>query len=867
MKNKSPRIPRIPYWLLQKMYTHDIEEGYMGDIKEEFDEILKSRGRAKAVCWIWIHSLKAVPKTLLEYLNWGGIMFKNYLKITLRIIKRRKGFSLINISGLVVGMVVCLLLLQYVTYELSYENFHENIENIYRLHLKDFAGSHGAAGKAVKETFPEVMDYVKFNKSFSGGIYSYQDRKFQETKAFFVRESFFKMFSFPLLKGDPETSLSRANTAVLTKSTAERYFGNEDPIGKLIRYQGGNSYEITGIVEDVPGNSHLHFDILISYKTLIKIRGDWIESTWISCPYYTYLYLKPGTDIKAFAIKIKDFFQQKEEEIAKDKREDLNYELQPLRDIHLFSNLDFEIENNGDGRLVYFLAIVALSILAIAWINYINLSIAKSLERAKEIGIRKVIGALRGQLIKQFLSESFLFNLSATVFATFMVIISLSYFNQLTGIPESFLFWHDFRFWLVLIMMFFSGTLLSGLYPAYVLSSFRPTDVLKGKSTKSGKGRVLRKCLVVFQFCISLALIAGTLTVYKQISFMRAQNLGVNIDQTLVIRGPQSSGSYGGFLSSLENFKTEAKRIPEVHHAAVSTFVPGEDAWVRSGARRRYVPKGDEKEFRVIGIDHDFIDLYQLEIIAGGNFSENIAAEYSSLIINESALALLEFKNPEDAVGEEIFYRDKPNRIIGVIKNFHQESLKENYEPLFLNRLLWGTNFSLKVSVNNLKKTISSIQASWNSLFPGYPFEYFFLDDHFDRQYKTDRQFGKTLSLFAFLAIFIGCLGLLGLSSYETVLRTKEIGIRKVLGAPLPSLLTLLLKDITVMMFCSIIIALPISYFYFHRWLGNYAFRIDIGWWFFFIPTILVLGIASAAVSYNTIKVSLANPVDNLRYE
>lgn len=867
MKEKKHRLPRIPYWLLKQMYAFDIEEGYAGDIEEEFNAILSNKGRRRAVSWIWIHAIMAIPKTMQLYFLWGLDMFKNYLKITLRNIKRHKGFSFINISGLAVGMAVCLLLMLYVTFESSYDDFHENAENIYRLRLTNFAGSHGAAGQAVKEAFPEVLEYVKLNKSFSGGIYSYKEKKFLEEKVVFATASFLKVFSFKLLRGNPEIALSRTNTAVLTESAAKKYFGSDDPVGKSIRYQDKNFFEIVGVVEDVPANSHIHFDILVSYKTLIKRRGEWIESTWISCPYYTYLYLRPGTDIEAFETKLKKFFEQKEKEIPKDKREDLDYFLQPIRDIHLFSNLDFEIENNGNGKIVYFLTVIALLTLAIAWTNYINLSIAKSMERAKEIGIRKVVGAFRSQLIKQFLSESLLFNIVSAGLAIFIVQLSLPYFNQLVSITVSFTFWNNLRFWLILILLFSAGALLSGLYPAFVLSSFRSATVLKGQSTRSGKGRILRKCLVVFQFSISVALIAGIVTVYKQVSFMKSQDLGVNIDQTLVARGPHYSGSYYGFLTTLETFKTEVKKIPAVSHAAVSAFVPGEDVWMRHSGRRKNVAKGDEKEFRIIGVDNDFVDFYQFEILAGRNFHENFLADQNCLIINETALGLLEFKSPEDAVNEEITFMNKPYRIIGIIKNYHQESLKENYEPLFLSRYLWRANFSVKVKIENLPKTISSIQNTWNAIFPDYTFDYFFLDEYFNNQYRTDMQFGKILGLFASLVIFIGCLGLLGMSSYETILRTKEIGIRKVLGASVQGILKLLLKDIAKLIFLAIAVALPMSYFYFHNWLKNYAFRIGIGLWFFLIPFISILFIAFFSVGYNTVKASLANPVDNLRYE
>jgi putative ABC transport system permease protein len=867
MESKKSRIPGIPCWLLKRTYILDIEEGYIGDIEEEFHEILNNKGRRRAFVWIWVHAAMAILKTLKRSFLRGGDLFKNDLKIAARNTKKHKGFSFINITGLAVGMTVCLLLLQYVTYERSYDDFHENGDNIVRLRLTNFAGSHGAAGRAVKESFPEVLDYVKLNRSNAGGLYSFGEKIFQDEKAFFASSSFFRVFSFKLLKGDPDTALSEINTAVLTESAAKRYFGTTDPIGKSFRFQGKIPFEVTGVVEDVPDNSHFHFDLLLSHKTLIKIKGEWIESTWISCPFYTYLCLRPDTDVEIFTMKLSEFFEKKEAEIPKNERDELEYHLQPLKSIHLFSRLDFEIENNGNGRLVYFLTAVALLILAIAWINYINLSVVKSMERAREIGIRKVVGAFRVQLIQQFLSESLLFNFISAALAIVIALLTIPHFNRLAGIPPSFMLWSDLEFWLVLVSMFFAGSFLSGLYPAFILSSYKPSAVLKGRSFRSGKGRLLRKCLVVFQFGISFALIAGTFTVYKQISFMKSQDLGIDIDQTLVVRGPQYSVSDDRLFSPLDAFKTEVKRIPAVSHAAVSTFVPGEDAWVRHSARRKNVPKGDEKEFRIIGVDNDYIDFYELDIMAGRNFYKNIGADQNSLIINEAALEQLDFKSPDDAVDQDIIYRDKPHRIVGVIKNYHQESLKKNYEPQFLYRFLWNAKFSLKVNTWNLQETILSIQKTWNRIFPSYPFEYFFLDEHFDRQYRADVQFGKISGLFTFLAIFIGCLGLFALSLYETVLRTKEIGIRKILGASTRSVLTMLLKDSIFLIFLSSIIASPVSYFYFHNWLGNYAFRIEIGWWFFSIPVIFILFIALSSVSYSTLKASLANPVENLRYE
>lgn len=871
MINPSP--PAIASWILERMLDFNIRYSALGDFEEQFNCIVKEKGLLRAQVFYWTRILILFPAFIKNLICWSAEMFKNYLKIAYRNVLKNKICSSINITGLAVGIAVCLLILQYVTFELSYDKFHKNLDDIYRLELEGFAGSHGAAAQAVKEAFPEVRDYVKLNLSNTEGIYANEDIKFREEKVFFATDSFFNVFSFNLLKGDPKTALSEVNSAVLSESTAKKYFGSQDPAGKSIIFGGTQRYKITGIVEDVPANSHFHFDMLISWPTLVRMRGDWIESSWTSRPYFTYLLLQTETDSEAFETKLKEFFGQKEKEINKNEREELDYHLKPLKDIHLYSNLDFEIEKNGDARSVYFLTIIALVVLSIGWINYINLSTARSMERAKEIGIRKVVGAFRIQLIRQFLTESLLFNIAAIFLAIITVLVFLPYFNRLTGTPLSFTLWSDARLWLVLISMFTLGVFLSGFYPAFVLSSFKPVAVLKGKLARSGKIGALRKCLVVFQFAASIILIAGTITIYRQISFMKAQDLGVNLDQTLVVRSPGVffNRSYVHFLNRVETFKAELERLPAVSQTTASTFFPGEYSWVRHGARRISERKSDEKEFRITNIDDDFVDFYEIEILAGRNFSYDFRKEYNCLLINEEALMLFGFESPEDAINEQIIYGNNavPLRIIGVIKNYHQESLKHDYNPtLFLRTLArWRTNFSLRVSTENLSQTISSIQSTWNRVFPGNPFEYLFLDEHFDRQYHEDRKFGKISGLFTLLAILIGCLGLFGLSSYNTILRTKEIGIRKVLGSSLSGILILLLKDLFKLIFIAILLALPVSYFYFHNWLENYAFRIEIGWWFFSIPIMIILSIVLLTVGYNTAKSATANPVDSLRYE
>lgn len=866
---KQGKITKLPYWLIRNFYDSDVREGFAGDIEEEFEERIRTRGIRNAIIWISFHAIGALPNILKPIGLWSIAMFSNYMKIALRQIRKHKLYAILNVSGLALGMAVCVLLLQYVVYEIGFDRFHDNLEDIYRLRLTDFAGSHGAAGQTVKDAFPEVKAYVKLNKSNSEGVYSNGDIRFNEKEVFFTTASFFNVFSFRLIEGNPEDALSEVNCVVLTESTAKRYFGDENPLGKSITFKGVHEYKVTGIVRDAPPNSHFHFTMLVSWPTLMRIRGDWIESTWVSCPFYTYLLIEHGIDIENFRTKLKEFFKQKEKEIIKTDRETLDYHLQPLKSIHLHSNLDFEIEKNGDSRTIHFLTVIALLILIIAWINYVNLTTARAVDRAKEIGIRKVVGAFRIQLIRQFLLESLFLNMAAAVLSLVIVYVSMPHFNRLAGTSLSFSLWVDARFWMIYLSLFTSGVFLSGFYPSFILSSFTSAAAIKQKSL-SKKG-VLRKGLVIFQFAASAILIAGTLTVYKQILFMKSQELGVDIRQTLVIQSPdvRMDRSYNEFLIRLVTFKTELKRIPTVHDAAASTFIPGEDVWVHHVARRTDRPRQDEKELRAVGVDNDFLDFLEVEILAGRDFSDNFRADFRSVILNEEAVRLLGFESSEDAINKQLIYRRHPSplRIIGVIKNYHQESLKYDFKPMIFTRSLWKANFSIKLNTTDLSETIKSIRDTWYRVFPGSPFDYFFLDAYFDSQYRTDIRFGKISGMFAFLTIFIGCLGIFGLSSHDTVVRTKEIGIRKIFGASLLRILTSLLSDMMRLIYLSFFIALPVAFFYFRGWLGRYAFRTNIGWWFAGIPILLISSVALLAVGFNTIKTARANPVETLRYE
>ena len=802
-------------------------------------------------------------------------MLKNYFKTALRNLTKHKVFSIINIFGLAIGIAACLMIFQYVKFEKSYDNFHEKGDRIFRLQQNRFnegklstqwaAGSAGI-GMAAKDAIPEIEDYAKLIKG--SGIINYKNEKFREEKVYFANDAFLKMFSYKIIKGKGEGSLAEPNTAVITKSTANKYFASEDPIGKTISRNKENDFKITAVVEDMPQNTHLKFDVLLSFQTYIKRTSPEAETSFNWDGFLTYILLKPNADPVAVEKKLVQVVESKVGEAYKERNESVEYKLQPLKDIHLTSNYMSEAEANGDGKAVDFLFLISIFIIVIAWINYINLSTARSLERAKEVGIRKVLGSHRIQLIRQFLFESLVINFLAIVLAFVIIFLSLPLFNSLTGKEISFSFITDANFWTALILIFLGGSFLSGLYPAFVLSSFKPIEVLKGKLSRSHKGNWLRQVLVIFQFAASVALMVGTYTIYKQLKYMQEQDLGVQIDETLIIRGPGVTDST--YENKLNAFKTELLQNAGIKKVAASSDIPGNKVgWNAGGIKLVGTDQSKAKQYRIFGIDYDFIEAYGLRVLNGRNFSEQFGTDTGSVLFNEAAVELLGFTKMEDALNKQIDFWGKTYTIVGVVSNHHQESLKEDYDAYIYRFIPQSDNYySLKINpaadINNIIKTA---ETKWASFFPGNPFEFFFLDDHFDAQYKADKQFGRTFGLFAVLAIIIACLGLFGLASFVTTQRTKEIGIRKVSGANITSILLLLTKDFLKPILVSYLIAIPVTYYLLIQWLQNYAFKTSITVWMFVLPALIILLIAIVTISTQTIKAASANPVKNLRTE
>ena len=804
-------------------------------------------------------------------------MIKNYIKIAWRNIIRNKTFSAINIVGLSLGIAACILILQYVAFELSFDNFHKDKDQIYRVRQDRYnegklstqwAAGTFAVGNSFKDAFSEVQDYVKLIR-YRPTMMEYGDRSIKVEKVYMAGSSFFNIFSYPLLSGDARTALTEPNTVVLSESVAKKFFGSENPVGKTILRNKKSAYKVTGVFKDMPANTHLKADILISYATFLSEAKDSQPETawqWDGC--LTYLKLRPNTDIAKLEAKFPALVDKLAGADHKTYKTGAVYLLQPLTDIHLYSHYMMEAETNGDGSTVYLLLGIAFFIVVIAWVNYINLATARAINRAREVGVRKAVGSQRSQLIGQFMTESVLLNGFAVILALVLVAVSLPKFNEISGQTLSFQLLASRMFWLPLITLFVIGAFFSGLYPAFVLSGFKPVVVLKGKVSTSARGILLRKSLVVFQFAASLFLLVGTLTVFQQIRFMRQQSLGINIDQTLVINPPIIADD-STYMRQMSAFKDELLRQSGIKSITASTVVPGEASdWNAGGIRLKGTDESQGKQYRIIGVDYDFLKTYDLKLIAGRNFSKEFGSDPKAVVFNKMAVKQLGFSNPQEAVGKEIDFWGETFTIVGVTDNFHQQSLKDAYEPLII-RLIPDIRgyFSVKLTSGSATASVATIQSEWNRFFPGNPFEYTFLDERFNDQYKADQRFGQVFGVFTGLAILVACLGLFGLASFTTAQRTKEIGIRKVLGSSVYSIVEMLYREFAILILISFVIAAPLAWFATSQWLNGYAFRTGIQWWLFAAPFLLVLVIALLTVSFQSIKAALMNPIQSLKSE
>lgn len=800
-------------------------------------------------------------------------MIKNYLTSVLRYISRNKAFTFINILGLAIGMMACMLITQYVLHEFSYDDFHDKKDRIFRVQQDRYdkgelstqwAAGCAGVGPDMKTNFPEVERYVRLTGT--NAMLSTTDVFFKEEDVYYASEDFFKVFSIKLLAGEDSSVLKDPFKIVLSQSLAKKYFGNEDPIGKILKNNGKEEYQVTGVFEDLPVNTHMKISALMSFVTLPKLWNDPVMS-WSWDGFLTYILLDEKADPKAVEAKIPALAEKQAGEEMKRFNAAVKFHLQPIHAIHLDSNFMMEFKPNGNRQSAYFLSIVAILILVIAWINYINLSTAKSIERAREVGVRKVMGGFRSQLIQQFLFESVLLNTIAVVISIGFVVLLTPSFSELTGRELDYLLFKQNMFWVWIGVLIIGGALLSGIYPAFVLSGYKPVEVLKGRFKNSNSGVLFRKGMVVVQFISSITLIVGTFTVYKQIRFMQDQELGVNIDQTLILQSPNVVDST--YQQKFQAFKQRIEQYPEVVAVSASSTVPGrQPGWNAGGIRRLSQPETDAKQYRVIMMDHDFVKTYGLQVLSGREFSGDVPNENDNVLLNESAIRLMGFSKADDALNDQIFFWGDTFRIVGVLKDYHQESLKKAFEPLiFRYNAAPGGQYSIKFNTSNVKSSLVRFEEEWKALFPGNPFIHFFLDDHYNQQYQADQQFGKVFGIFSSLAIFIACLGLFGLSSLTAIQRTKEIGVRKVMGASIQSILALVSKDYILLILTAIILSVPLAWWIMSEWLEDFAYRISLSWWIFAIPSLVVIAIALLTVSIHTLKAARTNPAKSLRYE
>jgi putative ABC transport system permease protein len=804
-------------------------------------------------------------------------MFRNYVKTAFRSLIKQRAFTLVNVLGLSLGMAASLIILNYLNFERSYDDFHQKADRIFRVPMQitekggetqTFAFTYPPVATAMMKDFSEVENAVRWRGQ--NGVIQVGDQSFLEKfSLFFVDRSIFDIFSFQFAKGNAASALKELNEVVLTESAAKKFFGTTEAIGKTIRYRNEN-FVVKAVLKDLPQNSHLQLEILFNfdkYIQLVESQGGKIRDNWGWSDYYTYVLLKPNVHAASLQAKLPAFAERYKGEDMKTANYTVQFDLQPLKDIHLRSPYDYEMPGNGNFKYLNFLALAGLLILIIAWINYINLSTARSLDRSKEIGIRKVVGAMRGQLIRQFLVEALLINVISAVGGILIFQASMPCFQDLVGKKIPGFSFTDWPFWAALGSLFLLGSLLSGFYPAFVMSAFRPIQTLKGDAVlAAGKNgnNTLRRILVVGQFAAAIVFIAVIVGLYQQMQFMQRLDLGFNMHQTLVVQETMPVDSAEAI--KVNAFLSELKRNPAIVAASASTDIPGKEV----GNATTFWPKNskNEKRCRTLGVDPTFIADYGLKIVAGRAFRENFAAEKTTVILNETAAKILGFATPEAAIGQLITYSDGDLTVVGVLSDYHQESLREEYDPIVFYA---GTNFweyySLKVNSSDMPGTVAMVEKTWKSFFPGSPFEYLFLDDYYNQQYKIDRQFNTILWCFTVLAIVVACLGLLGLSAFVLSKKSKEISIRKVMGASISQIVWLVTKEYFRLILIACVLALPAAYGLMHRWLESYAFRINIGWWFFVLPLVAIVLITALTVSWQSVRAAAANPVKSLRSE
>lgn len=869
---------RFFHWYCRPEYFEDI----LGDLEELHDKKLKTSTLRQAEWGFAKEVFLLFRPSIIRPLNFWGLnhltdMFRNYFKIGLRNIRKQPSFAFIHIAGLAIGLTAFLFLNQYTEYEKSYDRFHFAPDQLYRLttdilsngqiDTRD-ANSYAPSGKVLVDEVPEIVRYSTSYKT-ERMAFRQQGRPIEETEAIGADEHFLDLFNYQVLKGNRETMLSEPYSIVLTETQARKYFGNEDPIGKEIEELDWfyRNFVVTGVIEDVPENTHYRFDLLLSLSSFAE-RME--RNAWDANNYYTYLLLDENADPENVQEKLASLSLKYLDEEGQEF-----FYLQPVTDIHLHSNFTFEPQVHGSAKAVKFLGIISIFILLIAWVNYINLSTAKAIERAKEVGLRKVVGARKKQLIGQFLFESFLINTLGALAALVLAQSMAPYFNELIGktILTDVLTNPDFL--KKLGLFFLVGTVATGFYPAFVLSSFKPIGVLQGSFGRTKKGAYLRKALVVAQFAASFMLIASTLVIYKQVRHMTQMEMGMDTEQVIGFGNPgRAEMTQDEYLRKMDAFREAISADAGVVKVGGIQNMPGGKSFdinstggITLIGQEKYL----ESTIYLTGANDKYFPVLDVELLAGRNFNHELASDTLAIIVNESFLEMANISDPSDIIGERMHFGDNPENtkfpIVGVVSDFNRSSLKENVEPTLFYHTQTPPLSVVKLGGQDLTASINHIKKTFLEMFPNDPFTYSFLDERFEKLYAEDTRFGRVFLNFSILAILVASMGLFGLSAYLAMQRTKEVGIRKVLGASVGNIVFLFFKDFLYLILIAVLIGIPLTYFSMNEWLAGYAHRIDFPWWVLSLAIIAVAILAFFTVSFQTWRLALLNPSETIRQE
>ncbi|MFC2157182.1 ABC transporter permease [Acidobacteriota bacterium] len=868
---RSP--PRFARWLFDWCIPFSESTYLNGDFDEIYNDIFEEKGRGAAARWYWSQILSSLPRIIFQSLFWSFIMLKNYLKMTLRNLKRHKGYSLLNIVGLAVGMACFILIMLYINYEFSYEDHNPNAEYVYSIYVEH----HGLdesypvdstpvpLAEMIHREIPEIEDFTRID-TFGRSLVAYKDKRFNETGITGADPGVFDIFGFQLLSGDRTTALNDVNSCVLTEEIAEKYFGNEDPMGKTLTMGTSLSLMVRGVIKNHPPNTDFDPGILVSFKTALEMGGSNYSQNWLSQVLDTYILVSENHDVNILEAKMETSFSKYR---AKENDERI-LKLQRLDRLHLHS-----IFAGSTIRYIYIFLAVGALILLTACINFMNLSTARSASRAREVGMRKVVGAQRKQLIRQFLGESFIYTSLALVLGLALVIGMIPLLKSITGQALSFGQIGRLPIFLSIIGAFVAVGFLSGSYPALYLSSFRPVKVLQRTMSSGKKGAIFRKILVVSQFTISIILIISTFIFSRQIQYMKTKSLGFKQDQIVVVRNQGDKA-----LRNIEPFKQMLENNPKIQTISGSYMLPHS-----IGMYNEVTWEGAAND-EIIAImhntvDYDYLETFEIPLLSGRNFSKDFPSDVragsgnaknaGAVILNEESVRRFGWDEP---IGKKVIQTFGELRIyytvIGVVKDFHFSSLKNPIAPL---KIFLGTTrspvISIKIQPDDVQGTMKDIEAAWNRFNPNFPFEYYFYDSVFEQRYQSEQRLQRLFGYFSFLAIFIACLGLFGLASFAAEKRTKEIGIRKILGATNQGMVFLLSREFTKWVAVANLIAWPAAFFLMGNWLKGFAYRIEIldSWPIFFLSGVIALVIAWLTVSFQAIKAALSNPANSLRYE